>query len=371
MREVLAQANAWLQAGVGFGRATAVRVVRPSPFRAGRTLLVADDGALAGAVSAGCVEAAAAEAVLAARQDGYREVVQYGVSDARAADVGLVCGGHLDVLIEPDVPAEVLAAAASEDDLVVATPLPVGRETRDVVRVLIDATGIRSGSLGDPAADAALADLARAAIREGACTTVQVGERDVYIEVFAAPGRLVVVGAGEIAVHLVRLAHAFGLRTVVIDGRAAFATRERFPDADEILGGWLDELANRADVDRNAHVAALTHDAKFDDPAVAVALRRGACYVGALGSRRTHVARLARLRELGIDEADLARIHGPIGLDLGGETPAEIALAILAEIVAEHHRSMSHHDGTESHCAGAVGTTTAGGRARRSGALAP
>jgi xanthine dehydrogenase accessory factor len=368
MRDIVEQGTRWLQEGVGFGRATAVRVVRPSPFRVGRTLLVADDGRLAGAVSAGCVEGAAAEAVLAARRGQYREVVRYGVSDARAADVGLVCGGNLDVLVEPDVPAEVLAVAAGEGDVAVATPLPAGREAPDVERVLLDATGIRSGSLGDPEADATLAELARAAIREGTCTTVQVGTRDVYVEVFAAPTRLVVVGAGEIAVHLVRLAHAFGLRTVVVDGRAAFATPERFPDADEILVGWLDEVADRAGIDEPASVIALTHDAKFDDPAIVVALRRGARYVGALGSRRTHAARMVRLRESGIGEADLARIHGPIGLDLGGDTPVEIALAILAEIVAERHRPGSDDAGADGQRARPDRALTAVGLAGEPGA---
>lgn len=360
MREVVEQATLWLHEGVGFGRATAVRVVRPSPFRAGRTLLVAEDGRLAGAVSAGCVEGAAAEAVLAARRGRYREVVRYGVSDARATDVGLACGGNLDVLIEPDVPAEVLAAAAGDGDMAIATPLPTGREAPDVERLILDVTGIRSGSLGDSAADATLANLARTALREDVCRTVRVGAFDVYIEVFSAPIRLVVVGAGEIAVHLVRLAHAFGLRTVVVDGRAAFATRERFPDADKILVGWLDELADRAGVDASAHVAVLTHDPKFDDPAIAVALRREARYVGALGSRRTHAARLSRLRESGIGEADLARIHGPIGLDLGGDTPGEIALAILAEIVAERHRA-GPHDARANVKRGSVAPTTSTG----------
>ena len=370
MRETFEQAMRWRQDGVTFGRATAVRVIQPSPFRTGRTLLVAEDGRLAGAVSAGCVEGAAAEAVLAARRGRYREVVHYGVSDARAADVELACGGNLDVLVEPDVPAEVLTAAAAEGDMAVATPLPAGREAPVVESVLLDGSGIRSGSLGDPAADAALAELARAAIREGICRTVPVGARDVFIEVFPAPARLVVVGAVEIAVHLVRLAHVFGLRTVVVDGRAAFATRERFLDADEVLVGWLDELADRAEVSETASVVVLTHDAKFDDPALAVALGRRARYVGALGSRRTHVARLARLRELGIDEVDLARIHGPIGLDLGGDTPVEIALAILAEIIAEGHHSMSHGAGAASQGAGLDGTTTTVDVADESGAPA-
>ncbi len=196
--------------------------------------------------------------------------------------------------------------------------------------------GIRSGSLGDVAADAELADLARDALRAGASRIVRAGGRDVFLEMLAA-ARLIIAGAGEIAVYLVRLAHAIGLQTVVVDPRAAFLTRERFPDADQLLLGWADELADRAGIDAAAHVVAVAHDPKIDDPAIITALRRGAFYVGALGSRRTHGQRLARLREAGLDDAQLARIHAPVGLDLGGHTPADIALGILAEIVAERH----------------------------------
>jgi len=336
MRDVLAVGVRWRAEGVGFGQATLVRSVGSAPFQVGSTLLVADDGRLAGGVSAGCVEGAAAEAVHAARQGRYRELVHYGVSDERAAAVGLTCGGEIDVLVEPDVPAEVISAAAEGRVLAVATPLPVGREAPEVGRVLLDERGIRSGSLGDAAADADLVDLARDALRAGVSRTIRVGTHDVYVDVVAA-ARLVIVGAGEIAAYLVRLAHAIGFHTVVVDARTAFLTRERFPDADELLVGWADELADRAGIDESAHVVALTHDPKFDDPAVTTALRRGARYVGVLGSQRTHAERCERLRDAGASEADLARIHAPVGLDLGGRTPADIALGILAEIVSERH----------------------------------
>ena len=336
MRDVLAVGVRWRAEGVGFGRATLVRSVGSAPFELGSTLLVADDGRLAGSVSAGCVEGAAAEAVRAARQGHYRELVHYGVSDERAAAVGLTCGGEIDVLVEPDVPAEVIKAAANDRALAVATPLPVGREASEAGRVLLDARGIRSGSLGDAAADADLVDLARDALRAGVSRTIRIGTRDLYVDVVAA-ARLVIVGAGEIAVYLVRLAHAIGFHTVVVDARTAFLTRERFPDADKLLVGWADELADRAGIDAGAHVVVLAHDPKFDDPAITTALRRGARYVGALGSRRTHAERRERLREAGTSEADLARIHAPVGLDLGGHTPADIALGILAEVVSERH----------------------------------
>ncbi len=336
---VLAEAARWVEAGVGCGRATVVRALGPAPFRVGSTLVVADDGRLAGSVSAGCIEGSAVEAVLAARRGRYRELVHYGISDPQAAEAGLACGGTIDVLIEPDVSPEALAAASDDRDLAVATPLPVGREAPNPAHVVLDGSGIRSGSLGDRGADARLTRLALDALREGVARTVEIDTRAVYIDVSLRPMRLVVVGAGDIAVHLVRLAHAFGCRTVVIDARSAFATRERFPDADEILVGWADDLADRAGIDGTAHVVCLAHDAKFDDPALAMALRRGARYVGALGSRRAHLARLERLRAVGLDDGVLARIHGPIGLDIGAATPAEIALAILAEIIAERHRA--------------------------------
>lgn len=326
----------WVEEGVGVGRAIVVRTIGSSPFEVGSTLVVAEDGRMAGSVSAGCIEGAAIEAVLAARRGHYHEVVRYGVSDERAAEVGLACGGIIDVLIEPDAPPEVLDAAREREAVAIATPLPDGRETPDVRRVILDGAGIRSGTLGDPAAEAELCGLARAALRDGGSRTVRIGPHEIYLEVFVAT-RLVIVGAGEIAVHLVRLAHAFGLHTVVIDARSAFVTRERFPNADELLVGWADELAERAGIDEGAHVVVLTHDPKVDDPALITALQRGARYVGALGSRRTHAARLARLRDAGISDADLARIHAPIGLDLGGHTPPEIALGILAEIVAQRH----------------------------------
>ena len=193
------------------------------------------------------------------------------------------------------MPAEVIKAAANDRALAVATPLPVGREASEAARVLLDARGIRSGSLGDAAADADLVDLARDALRAGVSRTIRIGTRDLYVDVVAA-ARLVIVGAGEIAVYLVRLAHAIGFHTVVVDARTAFLTRERFPDADKLLVGWADELADRAGIDAGAHVVALAHDPKFDDPAITTALRRGARYVGARGRRRARAARPARCR---------------------------------------------------------------------------
>ena len=336
MSDVLATAARWRAEGAGFGRATLVAAIGSAPFEVGSMLLAANDGRLAGSVSAGCVEGAAAEAILAARRGGYREIVRFGVSNERAAEVGLSCGGEIDVLVEPEVPAELLDAAADGRSVALVTPLPSGREAPATRRILMEATGGHRGSLGDPAVDGVALGLAAEALRDGAARTVSIGEEHLYIEVLV-PFRLVIVGAGDIAVYLVRLAHAVGLHTVVIDSRAAFLTPERFPNADELIEGWPDEVADRAGIDAAASVVALAHDPKIDDPALVTALRRGSLYVGALGSRRTHAQRVARLREAGLDDAEIGRIHSPVGLDLGGHTPADIALGILAEIVAARH----------------------------------
>jgi len=339
MRSDTDEARRWLSEGVGVGRAVLVRSAGSSPFEVGSTLLVADDGRIAGSVSAGCMEGAAVEAVHAARRGGYREIVRYGVTDERAAEVGLSCGGVIEVLVEPELPDEVLRAAEEDRAWALASLLPIGREAALVAQVVIDETGIRSGSLGDAQADTDLAVIARATLEAGASRTVLVAGRPVYIEVHV-PKRLVIVGAGEVAVHLVRLAHAFGFTTVVIDARSGFLTRERFPSADVLLAGWADEMTQTAGVDHDACVVALAHDPKFDDPAIVAGLRGGARYVGVLGSRRSHAARLARLREAGVSDAQLARIHAPIGLDLGGHRPSDIALGILAEIVTEDNRRL-------------------------------
>jgi xanthine dehydrogenase accessory factor len=175
------------------------------------------------------------------------------------------------------------------------------------------------------------------ALHRGLSRTVELEGRSYFVEVFPVRPRLVVVGAVEVARSLVRLARELGFETVVIDGRATFATPERFPDVDRLIVGWPDEVADEIGLGPNDAVAVLTHDVKFDEPAIIEALRRGCRYVGAVGSKKTQGDRRARLLEAGVTQDDLARLRGPVGLDLGGRAPAETALAILAEIVAERY----------------------------------
>jgi len=207
------------------------------------------------------------------------------------------------------------------------------------VPLVIRADGSLDGSLGSAEADSALTSAAGDALLRGTSRTITIGDRQVFIEAFPVRPRLVVVGAVEVARSLVVFARELGYETVVIDGRASFATPERFPPSqvDRLIVGWPDEVADEIGLGPDDAVAVLTHDVKFDEPAIIEALRRGCRYVGAVGSRKTQGDRRERLRLAGVGEDELARLRGPVGLDLGGRNPAETSLAIIAEVVAERY----------------------------------
>ena len=352
MRDLLATLEAWRADGIEAGRAVVVRTFGSAPRPEGAVLLVADDGRLMGSVSGGCVEGAAAEEIAAARETGHARVIRYGISDEEAWDVGLACGGTIDVLVQPSMPAEVAVAAAGAvgprgRSTAVITPLPAdappaefgphapGAGQPPAAPIVIGASGeIVDGSSGDAATDAALGAAAARILEDGRSRTIEVGERAFFVEAFPVRPRLVVVGAVEVARSLVRYARELGYETVVVDGRASFATPERFPDVDRLVVAWPDEAFETLDVGPNDAVAILSHDPKFDEPAIVEATRRACRYVGAVGSRKTQADRRERLAASGLSPAEIARLRGPIGLDLGGREPAETALAIMAEIVA-------------------------------------
>ena len=354
MKELLETLSSWQGEGIDAGRAVVVRTFGSAPRPEGAVLLHATDGRIAGSVSGGCVEGAAAEQIEHAWATGKSRVIRYGISDEQAWDVGLACGGTIDVLVEPAVPSAAVQAAteslgAGGLGAAVVTPLPVDSPPADAgphepgeggtpePKLIVHADGRLDGSLGAAAQDAALVEAALEGLKRGQSRTVEVGGRSLFVEVFPVRPRLVIVGAVEVARTLVRLAKELGFETVVIDGRASFATRERFPDADQLIVGWPDEVADEIGLGPNDAVAVLTHDVKFDEPAIVEALRRGARYVGAVGSRKTQSDRRQRLRDAGVSDEALAELRGPVGLDLGGRQPAETALAILAEVVAERY----------------------------------
>ena len=206
-------------------------------------------------------------------------------------------------------------------------------------RLLLLHDGRVEGDLGDPSLATAAVDAAKHAEETATVTVALPGgsEVELFVEVFAPLPKLILVGAVHVAVHLVSFAQRLGFHTVVLDARAAFATKERFPDADELVLDWPADALSRMRLHDNTYLVFLTHDPKLDDPALAVALRSHARYVGALGSKRTHAQRVERLRELGLDDEQIARIHAPIGLDLGGRKPEEVALSIAAELVMARH----------------------------------
>ncbi|HUF36234.1 MAG TPA: XdhC family protein [Gemmatimonadales bacterium] len=335
MRDLLQDYDRLNAAGDRLGRAVVTSVWGSAPRPEGSSMLATATGVMAGSVSGGCVEGATAAEIAAAIERGTPRLVTFGVSDEKAWEVGLACGGTIKVLVEPAVPPEVLAAARGPGGEVVATVVEgdgLGRSAR------VYEDGRLEGPLADGAHRNALAAAALEALRRERSGTVTLetpdGATTVFLEVFPRQPRLVIFGGVHIAVALVPLARLLGYRTIVADGREAFLTRERFPDADELILAWPEEAFERIGLDPGCYVCILSHDPKFDEPALRLALRSPAPYIGAIGSKKTQTKRRDWLRAEGFSEADITRVHGPIGLELGGREPAETALAILAEMTA-------------------------------------
>jgi xanthine dehydrogenase accessory factor len=335
MRDLLSDYERLTAAGEPLGRAVVTSVWGSAPRAEGSSMIATRDGTMAGSVSGGCVEGATATEIAAALERGTPRLVTFGVTHERAWEVGLACGGTIKVFVEPTVRPEVLAAARGPGGEVIATVVEgpaVGRSAR------VLENGRMEGDLGPAAPRDAIRDAALAALRGESSTTLSLetpgGPASVFLEVFPRRPRLVVFGGVHIAVALVPLAKMLGYRTIVADGRQSFLTRERFPDADELILAWPEEAFARIGLDRSCYVCILSHDPKFDEPALKAALRSEAPYVGAIGSKKTQAARRQWLRSEGFTEAEIARLHGPIGLPLGGRQPAETALAILAQMTA-------------------------------------
>jgi xanthine dehydrogenase accessory factor len=336
MRDLLPEYESLTRSGP-VGRAVVLQVWGSAPRPEGSCLLATPDGRMAGSVSGGCVETAAAEAIREAIQRNSSRRVSWGVTHERAWEMGLSCGGTIEVLIEPSVRPEILESANAESGSVVATV--IGGQAPIGSGAVVTETG-SDRIVGDPGSvSQAIITLAKNALG-GLTSRVELvpgTDVEVFLEVFPRRPTLLVFGGVHIAMALVRMARPLGFRTVVADGREGFLTRERFPDADQLILGWPDQVFREVGLDSATCVCVLTHDPKFDEPALELALRSPACYVGAIGSRKTQAHRRERLRAAGFREEDIARLHGPIGLPLGGRAPAEIALAILAEITATRY----------------------------------
>ena len=317
-QDIPMQALAWHNAGRGAVLATVIETWGSAPRRVGAQLAVSGDGAMEGSVSGGCVEGAVVLEALDALAQGAARVLTYGVSDGDAFAVGLACGGTIRILLEPVgsvFPVPMLQALTQDR----AARKPVAYE----VNV---ATGARQLL---HAGHSERFRLDRSGFEE---------DGDVFVAIHNPPLRLVIVGAVHIAQALVPMARIAGFDPIVVDPRAAFGSPARFPDV-RLLSEWPDEAMDIVGLDSGTAVVLLTHDPKLDDPALVKALGSDAFYIGALGSKRTHAARLSRLAEAGFCTDQTARIHGPVGLDIGASGPAEIAVSILAQILQTRRRA--------------------------------
>lgn len=334
MKDIIPDVLRWREAGKAIALATIIET-RGSALRpAGTRMAITSDGDVAGSVSSGCVDGdaiAEMEAILNGKT-GLR-LPRLGVSDEQAWSAGLSCGGALDLLIEPWAPLydQLIAALQARCPVAFAARLDKPRH------LLHTADGQTLGDLGEPDLDGAvLMDIA-AAWPGPHAQKHSYPQGEVFVEVIPPPLTLVICGATDIAVSLAALAHTLGLTVIVNDARRTFLREERFPAA-ETRFGWPQEVFTPEDFGPGCAVVVLFHDPKFDIPALTLALKSQAFYVGLLGSRVTQEARRTELLAAGFKESDLARIHGPVGLDIGGKEPAAIALSILAEIVAVRHR---------------------------------
>ncbi|MBQ0751975.1 MAG: XdhC family protein [Roseovarius sp.] len=302
-------ALAWHRAGKGAALATVVETWGSAPRRVGSQLAISGDGEIAGSVSGGCVEGAVVAEALDAIEAGKPVLLTYGVSDGDAFAVGLACGGTIRVLVEPIGPVMPEALLA---DLVLA------RDARIPVAYVTGPDGRRLEREGH----GARFRMDRSGFDE---------DGETFVAIHNPPLRLLIVGAVHIAQALVPMARIAGYDPLIIDPRDSFASEARFP-GETVVQDWPDEGVRAFGLDARTALVLLTHDPKLDDPALIEALRSEVFYIGALGSTRTHAKRVARLQEAGFSEAEIARIHGPVGLDIGAANPSEIAVSILAEM---------------------------------------
>jgi xanthine dehydrogenase accessory factor len=334
VREVLGDLERWVEAGRPTALVTLVSVEGSAPRQPGARLAVTDSGLMSGSVSGGCVESDLLERGRRVLETGRPESATYPLSTEEEMAVGLGCGS-IDVFIEAyrlcAASRAVAAAVTAERRAVLATVL----DGEDAGRKLAIVDGQRSGSLSK-VLDRELAGEAEGLNPEGECRLLDKGQGRVLLELFAPRPLLVVVGATHVAVHLCRMATEAGLRVVVIEPRAAFARDQRLV-ADEVIEKWPADALASVELGDNSSLVTLTHDAKFDIPALTTAIRARIPYVGAIGSRVTHERRKLRLAEEGLSAGQIAGVRSPVGLDIGSRDPAGIAISILSEILATRH----------------------------------
>lgn len=326
MRELLPDLENWLNEGQKVALATVVSTWGSAPRPVGSYMAVSERGQIAGSVSAGCVEGAVVEASTAVLKSGVPQRLHYGVTDETAWDVGLACGGKIDIFLQqadPGVLGPLLARLKNEERSTLLTAIS-GNEIG--VTELLDERGAKIAGQTITATPPV----------DGKPAILNEGEREVFVNPLLPSPTLVMIGGVHIAVALAKLARAVDFRTIIVDPRKAFNTPERFSHVDQMVQAWPQVAFESVKLTAATAVASLSHDPKIDDPALIAALASEAFYVGALGSTRTAALRRERLLAAGVSAENLARLHAPIGLEINAKTPEEIALAIMADVIAAY-----------------------------------
>jgi xanthine dehydrogenase accessory factor len=313
------QALSWAEAGRGAALATVIETWGSAPRRVGAQLAISGDGEMQGSVSGGCVEGAVVVEALETLEQGATRLLEYGVSDGDAFAVGLACGGTIRILVEP---------------------IGEGGMPLDTLRALVESRAARKPIAYEVALDGS----SRRLTVEGHADRFRqdrsgiLKDNETFVAIYNPPLRMIIVGAVHIAQALTQMARIAGFDPIIVDPREAFGSSARFPQA-RVMNDWPDAALREIGVDARCAVVLLTHDPKLDDPALHIALRSEAFYIGALGSTRTHAARVDRLLEAGFSDQDIDRVNGPVGLNIGAAGPSEIAVAILAETIQTLRRS--------------------------------
>lgn len=328
--------------------ATVVDTWGSAPRKIGSKMAINDDAEFVGSVSGGCVESAVIEAALETIQSHRSQLLSFGVSDETAWDVGLACGGSIDVFIQPLEPAifDTWQQLLQKDDLFGITTIISQQEKLQGQIFFVDNNGAFVGSTNESLAGIILGGV-KNVLATGHSQRISVGSPstavkmiDLFVEISRPAPTLIIIGGVHIAVALSTTAKSLGYRTIVVDPRRAFSSERRFPNVDLLLHDWPDDAFLQLKITSNTAVVSLTHDPKIDDPALKKALTSPAFYIGALGSKKTHKGRRDRLAMMGISDEQFSRIHGPIGLDIGAQTPEEIAISIMAEIIAAANKPL-------------------------------
>ncbi len=346
MKDILKDLDAWMAQGRSIALATVIRTWGSSPRQPGAKMGVNALGEMTGSVSGGCVEGAVVEEALGVLHNGQASRLHFGVADETAWEVGLACGGEIDVLVNPLSQEMFRAARAALDNRVAYSLVTVDQGPQEWLGKQLFVTP--SGSQGsiDPAFDDGIIGTARQAISTGKTESLPLRDHPAGLHLFydtvLPPSTLIMVGGVHISIALASLAKTLGYYTIIIDPRRAFGSQTRFAHVDELHQLWPDEAFRSITLNEATAVTMLTHDPKIDDPALEIVLDSPVFYIGALGSQKTQARRRERLLAAGLRPEKLDRIHGPIGLDLGGRSPEEIGLAIMAEIVAVRNRGPQH-----------------------------